>query len=177
MRVSDIEVHLGKPRSQRFLPSFVEPSVHPRRVFKAPTLWETWQCVLTFSCFSHVQLCDPMDCSLPGSSIRGIFKARVLEWMVISSSRWSSWLMVPTCIFCIPDRFFTAKPTGKPIHVQGLSNECGITPTLEEAKIGQWCQAKDNSLCRPNCGTNTQIVILRNTSREKWHLHQTSEWG
>ena len=25
-------------------------------------------------------LCDPMDCSLPGSSIHGIFQARVLEW-------------------------------------------------------------------------------------------------
>ena len=30
-------------------------------------------------------ICDPMDCSLPGSSIRGIFQARVLEWVAISS--------------------------------------------------------------------------------------------
>ena len=29
-------------------------------------------------------LCDPMDCSLPGSSVHGIFQARVLEWVVIS---------------------------------------------------------------------------------------------
>ena len=29
-------------------------------------------------------LCDPMDCSLPGFSIRGIFQARVLEWVAIS---------------------------------------------------------------------------------------------
>ena len=32
-------------------------------------------------------LCDPMDCSLPGSSIHGIFQARVLEWVAISFSR------------------------------------------------------------------------------------------
>ena len=32
-------------------------------------------------------LCDPMDCSLPGSSIRGIFQARILEWVAISFSR------------------------------------------------------------------------------------------
>ena len=32
-------------------------------------------------------LCDPMDCSLSGSSIHGIFQARVLEWIVISFSR------------------------------------------------------------------------------------------
>ena len=31
-------------------------------------------------------LCDPMDCSLPGSSIHGIFQARVLEWGVIAFS-------------------------------------------------------------------------------------------
>ena len=31
-------------------------------------------------------LCDPMDCSLPGSSVRGIFQARVLEWVAISFS-------------------------------------------------------------------------------------------
>ena len=29
-------------------------------------------------------LCDPMDCSLPGSSIHGIFQARVLEWGAIA---------------------------------------------------------------------------------------------
>ena len=32
-------------------------------------------------------LCDPMDCSLPGSSIHGILQARTLEWVAISSSR------------------------------------------------------------------------------------------
>ena len=30
-------------------------------------------------------LCDPMDCSLPGSSVRGILQARVLEWAAASS--------------------------------------------------------------------------------------------
>ena len=32
-------------------------------------------------------LCDPMDCSLSGSSIHGIFQSRVLEWIAISFSR------------------------------------------------------------------------------------------
>ena len=35
-------------------------------------------------------LCDSMDCSLPGSSVHGIFQARVLEWVAISFSRESS---------------------------------------------------------------------------------------
>ena len=42
----------------------------------------------------HVQscptLCDPMNCSPPGSSIHGIFQARILEWVAISYSRGSS---------------------------------------------------------------------------------------
>ena len=35
-------------------------------------------------------LWDPMDCSLPGSSVHGIFQARILEWVAISFSRGSS---------------------------------------------------------------------------------------
>ena len=31
-------------------------------------------------------LCDPMDCSLPGSSVHGIFQARVLKWVAIAFS-------------------------------------------------------------------------------------------
>ena len=42
---------------------------------------------LTQSCLT---LCDPMDCSLPGSSIHGILQARILEWGAISFSRGSS---------------------------------------------------------------------------------------
>ena len=35
-------------------------------------------------------LCDPVDCSLPGSSVHGILQARMLEWVAISFSRASS---------------------------------------------------------------------------------------
>ena len=36
-------------------------------------------------------LCDPMDCSPPGSSVHGILQARILEWITMPSSRGSSW--------------------------------------------------------------------------------------
>ena len=39
---------------------------------------------VTQSCLT---LCDPVDCSLSGSSVHGIFQARVLEWIAISFSR------------------------------------------------------------------------------------------
>ena len=35
---------------------------------------------------SCLTLCDPMDCSLPGTSVHGIFQARVLEWVAIAFS-------------------------------------------------------------------------------------------
>ena len=41
---------------------------------------------------SCLTLCNPVDCSPPGSSIHGIFQARVLEWVAIAFSRGSSWL-------------------------------------------------------------------------------------
>ena len=46
-------------------------------------------------------LCDPMDYSLPGSSVHGILQARILEWVAISSRRRSSWPRDWTCISCI----------------------------------------------------------------------------
>ena len=42
-----------------------------------------------------------MDCRLPGSSVHGIFQARILEWLAISFSRESSQPRDPTCISCI----------------------------------------------------------------------------
>ena len=47
-------------------------------------------CLVTQSCLT---LGNPMDCRfLPGFFVHGIFQARILEWVAISSSKWSSWL-------------------------------------------------------------------------------------
>ena len=50
---------------------------------------------------SCLTLCDPMDCSLPGSSDHGILQARVLEWGAIAFSRWSFWPRDRTRVSCI----------------------------------------------------------------------------
>ena len=41
-------------------------------------------CLVTQSCPT---LGDPMDCSLPGSSVHGILQARILEWVAISFAK------------------------------------------------------------------------------------------
>ena len=56
---------------------------------------------------SCLTLCDPMDCSLLGSSVHGILQARMLEWVAMPFSRISSqlgdWIGIP----CTTGRFFT----------------------------------------------------------------------
>ena len=47
---------------------------------------------------SRVWLCSTMDCCLPCSSVNEIPQARILEWVAISFSRWSSWLRDQTCV-------------------------------------------------------------------------------
>ena len=51
-------------------------------------------------------LCDPVDCSLPGSSIHGILQARILEWVAISFSRGSSRPRDQIQVSCIAGRRF-----------------------------------------------------------------------
>ena len=56
---------------------------------------------------SCLTLSDPMDCSLPGSSVHGILQARILEWITIPFSRVSSWPRDQPAVSCTAGRFFT----------------------------------------------------------------------
>ena len=52
-------------------------------------------------------LCNPMDCSPPGSSVHGILQARILVWIAFLFSRGSSQPRDQTQVSCIAGRFFT----------------------------------------------------------------------
>ena len=85
------------------------------------------QCVFSFAQWCPT-LCDPMDCSPPGSSVHGIFQARILEWVGISSSRVSFWPRDQThvsCFSCTAGGLFTTEPLGKPYkrHEENRSSE------------------------------------------------------
>ena len=58
-------------------------------------------------------LCNPMDWSLPGSSVHGIFQARILKRVVIPFSRGSFQPRDQTRVSCIAGRFFTTWATRK----------------------------------------------------------------
>ena len=65
-------------------------------------------------------LCDPMDCSLSGSSVHGIFQARVLEWVAVSFSTGSSQPRDRTQVSRIAGRHFTVWATMEVLFPQKI---------------------------------------------------------
>ena len=68
-------------------------------------------CLVTQSCLT---LCDPMNCSPPGSSLHGILQARILEWVSVSSSRGDC--MLELILFAMP----TGEGNGTPLQYSCL---------------------------------------------------------
>ena len=69
-------------------------------------------CMCSLSC---VQLfVTPMDCSLPDSSVHGIYRARILKWVAISSSRDLPDPGIKSMSPALAGGFFTTEPPGKP---------------------------------------------------------------
>ena len=74
-------------------------SLHLKKTGVATELGATYcLCSVAQSCPA---LCNPFDCSLPDSSVHGIFQARILEWVAISSSRASSQPRDQTLVSCV----------------------------------------------------------------------------
>ena len=71
---------------------------------------------------SCMTLWEPMDYRLPGSSVHGIFQARVLEWVAISFSRGSSWSRDWTWVSHIAGRHFTIWATREAHKVNTIKN-------------------------------------------------------
>ena len=77
---------------------------HPRSGFESWIYHFTSCLAVPVRAQSCLTLCNPMDCNPPGSSVHGIFQARILEWLAISFSGGSSWPRDQTwasCISCI----------------------------------------------------------------------------
>ena len=98
----------------------------------APTVFIKSSAVLDFvrvhakslqSCqtFCNPMDCNPMDCSPPGSSVHGILQARLLEWVIMPSSRgstWSrDWTRVSLCLLHWQVGSLPLAPPGKPIFI------------------------------------------------------------
>ena len=107
---------LGTFRNHWFKTMNIEAQTFSTHFSSVPPLFWATLCSLwglcspptcTQSLQSCLTLCNPMDCSPPGSSVYGILQAGILEWVAISSSGRSPWLRDQTCISYIAGRFFT----------------------------------------------------------------------
>ena len=79
--------------------------------------WTPFRLLGEFLCVLATQLCptlcDPMDCSPPGSSVHGILQVRILELVFIPCSRGSSQPRNQTQLSCIAGRFSTVSATAE----------------------------------------------------------------
>ena len=119
--------------------------------------WRTPLCGCAKSLHSCPTLCNPMGCSLPGSSVHGILQARILEWVAMPSSRGSSQPRIePKSIIspALAGRFFTSSTTWEALgntlpHVLKITVNYNFEPFRNVCMKAQ----KDNLhlICRMRC--------------------------
>ena len=115
---------------------------------------------------SCLTVCKPTDCSPPGSSVHGIFQARILEGVAMPSSRGSSWPRNQTCVSCI----------GRQILYHYATREAPyLLSEVEWSEIIQWCltlgDPMDFNLPRSSIHGIFQVRVL------EWGAISFSRWS
>ena len=93
-------------------------------------------CMHAKSLQSCLTLCDHLDCSLPGSPVRGSLQARILEWVAIPFSRGSSWPRDRTQVSCIASRRFNLWAT-REAHIKYEWHVNGRDEIKEHLSLGE----------------------------------------
>ena len=127
-------------------------------------------------------LCSPMDCSLTGSSVHGIFQARILEWVAMSFSRGSSWPRDRIRISNIAGRLFTTwatremketksmggcKDTTEQLstHIHNNADPFQLISTYKQYKVWEWKDLfpfllkKENKICFEQIQVALSLVL------------------
>ena len=131
---------------------------------------------------SCLTLRDPMDCSPPGSSIHGIFQARVLEWVASAFSEWNSYIITNNVL---GHEFIEEPPRGNRTLLAILkraSLACFPVKFTYGSVIGWWsiCMVhnqytEQKLLCWP-LSTNGLIFQVRtHETKSKWRKITTSD--
>ena len=87
-------------RENSICPSFIQWFWQPLMIFFFFVL-PLYCCQLPAPSCTHAQSCNPMHCSPPGSSVHGLFQARVLEWVAATDDCYLNmvYFLVPEMIF------------------------------------------------------------------------------
>ena len=127
-------------------------------------------------CFSHSAVSDsvwPMDCSLPGSSIHGIFHSHgILEWMALFFSRGSSQPRDWTWISSTAGRLYHLSRQGTREETEGNLREWISSPMLEAEPRKIVARNKDN-LCEMFGTEYYRWLINSSTNSSMWGLLDT----
>ena len=111
-----------------------------------------------------------MDCSPPGSSVHGIFQARILEWTAISSSRGSSWHRDGTFISCAGRQILYLCVTGEAPNIINCIKQ--YISSVQFSSVAQSCP----TLCNPmNCSTPGLPVHHQLPEFTQTHIHWVSD--
>ena len=138
--------------------------VHPfRQVSQGIRVSENWVLKCKVKSLSHVWLCDPMDCSMPGSSIHGSFPGKKLEWVAISFSRGSSGPR---------DQTWVSRTAGR------LSTTCKSKTKKQQKSLYHTKTKPPTYLCHVK--QRTDIKIRDNAQRQRvfyaWFQQQWEIW-
>ena len=124
-------------------------------------------CVCAKSLQSCLTLCNPMDCSLPGSSVHWSLQSRILEWVAISPCRGSYWLRDRTCfsyISWIGRWFSTTSITSKSVVLKFQVYQNFLESLLKHKLLGPTSRIFD---AVNSCGvwefaslTNCQGIVM-----------------
>ena len=121
---------------------------------------------------SRPTFCEPMDRSLPGSSVHGILQARILERVAMTSSRWSSWskdrALVSGIAYTGRQVLLPLEPPGKPI----LRYIPFVLNLFQFSSVTQSCP----TLCHPmNCSTPGLPAHHQLPEFTQTHIHRVRD--
>ena len=127
-------------------------------------------CLLSQLCLT---LCDPTDCSPPGSSVHGILRARILEWVAMPSARGSSQPRDRTQVSYIAGGFFTIWATREALVNLSISASKNIICGLEIVHKHVLASLSSGCLClqkETHKHTHLFLKVVRDTPRRRqWH--------
>ena len=126
------------------------------------TIWVTEWVIVTQSCLT---LCNPMDYSLPDSSVHGIFQSRILEWVATPFSRETSQPRDQAQVLHIAGRLFTTWATGAALNYQNCHTiqQSHFWIYRKEMKLLRW-----RDVCTVMLLSVTQCYSQPHPSTENW---------
>ena len=112
-------------------------------------------------------LCDPMDCSLPGSSVHGIFQKRVLEWVAIAFSKKKKkvWHLQPISSVW---RYLAFLPVSLSTRFPFLYSSIFGLQYFKKWGLPRWCSGKESTCNAGDTEIQVQFLGQKDPLSRQW---------